>query len=50
MGRKHYQTYREWLGKGANTIELNTEILTAGIYQLEIIAENIHEVRKVIKQ
>jgi len=50
MGRNHYQTQREWIDKGANTIELNTEILTAGIYQLEIIAENIHEVRKVIKQ
>ncbi len=50
MGRKHYQTHREWIEIGVNTIELSTESLAAGIYQLKIKAENIHEVRKVIKQ
>ncbi len=50
IGRKHYQTYHEWLEAGVNTIELSTEKLPAGVYQMEIKAGKFKEVRKVIKR
>ena len=50
MGRNHYQTHREWLEIGVNTIELSTEGLPAGVYQLEIKAGKFKEVRKVVKR
>ena len=50
LGRKVHQTHRQWIEEGDNTIELNTENLSAGVYQLEFRAGNNKEFRKVVKQ
>jgi len=41
--------HREWLKTGSNHIEINTEKLLPGIYQMELKSGKYKEVRKVVK-
>lgn len=49
LGRRNFITFRDWIEKGDNTIEINTDNLSTGVYQLEFKTENYKEVRKIIK-
>jgi len=49
-GKTCLLTHREWLKTGSNHIEINTEKLLPGIYQLELKSGKYKEVRKVVKK